>query len=128
MNVASKETDFRALLAIKSNIFPKYQHALSSWNESLHFCHWQGVKCGCQCKRVTSIDLKSRGRRGSLSPCIGNLSFLRELTLYNNTFIGKIPTELRNLFRLQKLVLEVNAFQVKFQEPYLVASILGTLM
>lgn len=39
INVASNETDFQALLAIKSNIFSEKLDALSSWNESLYFCH-----------------------------------------------------------------------------------------
>ncbi|KAG5552232.1 hypothetical protein RHGRI_010347 [Rhododendron griersonianum] len=110
INVAGNETDFHALLAFKSNIFPD-QQALSSWNESLHFCHWEGVHCDRRHKRVTVIDLRSEGLTGSLSPYIGNLSFLRELNLFNNTFIGEIPTELGNLFRLQKLNLSINNFE-----------------
>ncbi|XP_058210562.1 probable LRR receptor-like serine/threonine-protein kinase At3g47570 [Rhododendron vialii] len=113
LNVASNETDFRALLAFKSTILPEYRQALSSRNESLHFCHWEGVKCGRRHERVTVVDLASRGLTGSLSPYIGNLSFLRELSLFNNTFTGEIPTELGNLFRLQKLNLGVNGFEGK---------------
>ncbi|XP_058210568.1 probable LRR receptor-like serine/threonine-protein kinase At3g47570 [Rhododendron vialii] len=113
INVASNETDFHALLAFKSNIFPQYHQALSSWNESLHFCHWEGVKCGRRHERVTVIDLTSRGLAGSLSPYIGNLSFLQELSLRNNTFIGEIPTELGNLLKLQILKLAYNGFEGK---------------
>ncbi|KAI8558221.1 hypothetical protein RHMOL_Rhmol04G0073400 [Rhododendron molle] len=111
MNVASNESDFHALLAFKSNIFPEYQQSLSSWNESLHFCHWEGVKCGRRHERVTVIDLRSRGLVGSLSPYIGSLSFLRELKIVNNTFTGAIPTELGHLFRLQILNLGNNSFE-----------------
>ncbi|XP_058211440.1 putative receptor-like protein kinase At3g47110 [Rhododendron vialii] len=113
INVAGNETDFHALLAFKSNIYPEYQHALSSWNESLHFCRWQGVTCtySCRLKRVTIIDLTSKGLTGSLTLYIGNLSFLQELRLSNNTFIGKIPTELGNPFRLQNLNLSFNGFE-----------------
>ncbi|XP_058210567.1 receptor kinase-like protein Xa21 [Rhododendron vialii] len=113
INVAGNETDFHALLAFKSNIFPEYQEALSSWNESLHFCHWEGVRCSRRHGRVTVIDLRSRGLTGSLSPYVGNLSFLRDLSLRNNTFTGAIPTELGNLFRLQKLDLTRNDFEGK---------------
>ncbi|XP_058210584.1 receptor kinase-like protein Xa21 [Rhododendron vialii] len=111
INVAGNETDFHALLAFKSNIFPEYRQALSSWNESLSFCHWEGVKCGRRHERVIVIDLMSRGLVGSLSPSIGNLSFLRELSLRNNTFTGAIPTKLGNLFRLHKLNLGINGFE-----------------
>ncbi|XP_058210566.1 probable LRR receptor-like serine/threonine-protein kinase At3g47570 [Rhododendron vialii] len=113
INNASNETDFHALLAFKSNIVLEYQPALSSWNESLHLCDWEGVKCGRRHERVTIIDLTSRGLAGSLSPYIGNLSFLRELSLFNNTFTGAIPIELGNLFRLQKLHLGFNGFEGK---------------
>ncbi|XP_058211452.1 receptor kinase-like protein Xa21 [Rhododendron vialii] len=113
INVASNETDFHALLAFKSNILPKYQQALSSWNGSLHFCHWDGVQCSRRHERVTAIDLTSRGLAGSLSPYIKNLSFLRELSLGNNTFTGAIPTELGSLFRLEKLNLSINGFEGK---------------
>ncbi|KAG5551668.1 hypothetical protein RHGRI_009925 [Rhododendron griersonianum] len=102
INVASNETDFHALLAFKSNIFSEYQQALSSWNESLHFCHWDGVQCSRRHERVTAIYLKSRGLAGSLSPYVGNLSFLRELSLRNNTFTG-----------LEKLSLTFNGFEGK---------------
>ncbi|XP_058209410.1 probable LRR receptor-like serine/threonine-protein kinase At3g47570 [Rhododendron vialii] len=115
INVASNETDFHALLAFKSNIFPEYQQALSSWNESLHFCHWEGVKCGSRHERVTVIDLTSRGLTGSLSPYIGNLSFLRELSLSDNNFIGEVPIELGNLFRLQILNLSLNGLEGTIQ-------------
>ncbi|XP_058211453.1 receptor kinase-like protein Xa21 [Rhododendron vialii] len=113
IHVASNETDFHASLAFKSSIFPKYQQALSSWNESLHFCHWEGVKCGRRHERVTVVDLTSKGLASSLSPYIGNLSFLRELSLRNNTFIGEIPIELGNLFKLQILKLAYNGFEGK---------------
>ncbi|XP_058210583.1 probable LRR receptor-like serine/threonine-protein kinase At3g47570 isoform X3 [Rhododendron vialii] len=113
INVACNETDFHALLALKSNILLEYQQALRSWNGSLHFCHWDGVQCSRQHERVTAIDLTSRGLVGSLSPYIGNLSFLRELSLGNNTFTGAIPTELGSLFRLEKLNLSINGFESK---------------
>ncbi|KAG5551675.1 hypothetical protein RHGRI_009929 [Rhododendron griersonianum] len=113
INVAGNETDFHALLAFKSNIFPEYQQALSSWNESLHFCHWEGVQCGRRHERVIFIDLTSKGLTGSLSTYIGNLSFLQGLSLKNNTFTGEIPTELGNLFRLKKLDLSYNGFEGK---------------
>ncbi|XP_058211441.1 putative receptor-like protein kinase At3g47110 [Rhododendron vialii] len=127
INVARNETDFHALLAFMSNIFPQYHQALSSWNESLHFCHWEGVKCGCRHERVTVIDLASRGLAGSLSPYIGNLSFLRELSLINNTFIGEIPTELGNLLKLQILKLAYNGFEGKIPTSLSRCSNLGFL-
>uniref|UniRef100_A0A2N9FZR7 non-specific serine/threonine protein kinase n=1 Tax=Fagus sylvatica TaxID=28930 RepID=A0A2N9FZR7_FAGSY len=65
-----------------------------------HFCEWEGVTCGRKHRRVTVLDLQSRGLVGSLSPYIGNLSFIREIVLKNNTIGGKIPDEVGRLFRL----------------------------
>ncbi|KAJ0551488.1 putative non-specific serine/threonine protein kinase [Helianthus annuus] len=98
-------------MAIKSSITDDPQHVLDSWNTSLHFCQWQGVTCGRRHPRVTKLDLGSRGLVGSLSPQIGNLSFLRVLRLENNIFKGVIPPQVGNLFRLRKLILINNSFE-----------------
>nr|XP_043633394.1 probable LRR receptor-like serine/threonine-protein kinase At3g47570 [Erigeron canadensis] len=111
LSLATNDTDHIALLAIKSSIIHDPQHVLDSWNTSIHFCQWQGVTCGHRHPRVTMLDLGSRGIAGSLSPHIGNLSFLRVLNLQNNTLKGVIPPQLGNLFRLQELILRKNSFE-----------------
>ncbi|THG16651.1 hypothetical protein TEA_007476 [Camellia sinensis var. sinensis] len=105
------ETDRFALLAFKSKILQDPHGVVSSWNNSLHFCEWQGLICGHRHRRVTIIDLTSQGLVGSLSPYVGNLTFLRGLWLSDNTFQGEIPVELGNLFRLQILNLSNNNFE-----------------
>ncbi|CAN1143755.1 Probable LRR receptor-like serine/threonine-protein kinase At3g47570 [Linum perenne] len=78
--------------------------ALSSWNDSVHFCEWYGVSCSKRHHgRVTVLNLSSHGLYGSISPHVGNLSFLKFLCLYNNNFIGEIPPEISHLHRLNKL-------------------------
>ncbi|KAJ0729495.1 putative protein kinase RLK-Pelle-LRR-XII-1 family [Helianthus annuus] len=104
------ETDHLALLKIKSMITRDPYGALTSWNTSLHFCDWYGVKCGKRHRRVTRVVLQSLGLEGSLSPHVGNLSFLREFYLFNNSFQGAIPHEIGRLKRLSILALEVNKF------------------
>ncbi|KAI3799976.1 hypothetical protein L1987_35282 [Smallanthus sonchifolius] len=111
VTLARNHTDHLALLAIKSTITQDPQNVLDSWNASLHFCHWKGVTCGRRHRRVTKLDLGSRGIVGSLSPQIGNLSFLRVIILENNTFKDAIPPQLGNLFRLQKLILTYNSLE-----------------
>ncbi|CAI9273683.1 unnamed protein product [Lactuca saligna] len=102
------ETDYQALLKFKSMI--RNEEALSSWNSSFHFCDWSGVSCGKQNKKVTALWLESQGLEGSLSPYIGNLSFLRLFSLKNNSFQGSIPHELGRLSRLRGLDLGFNKF------------------
>ncbi|XP_059639409.1 probable LRR receptor-like serine/threonine-protein kinase At3g47570 [Cornus florida] len=60
---------------------------------------------------VITIDLSYRGLVGSLSPYVGNLSFLRVLKLFNNTLQGEIPPQVGHLFRLQILNLNINSFE-----------------
>ncbi|GJR64062.1 kinase-like domain-containing protein [Tanacetum coccineum] len=69
-----------------------------------------GISCGKRHKPVIAIRLGSQGLEGSLSRHVGNLSFLRELYLRNNSFQGTIPHELGRLSRLRRLYLEANKF------------------
>ncbi|XP_074279755.1 uncharacterized protein LOC141605023 [Silene latifolia] len=101
-------TDHAALLVIKSQLKVPSNWVLSSWNDSIHHCSWEGVKCGRKHKRVTVLDLSSRGLAGTISPFIGNLSFLKILNLYNNSLYGEIPTQLGHLIRLNELQLYNN--------------------
>ncbi|GJY56216.1 kinase-like domain-containing protein, partial [Tanacetum coccineum] len=104
------ETDYLALLSFKSKITYDPYKVLTSWNHSFHFCDWSGVSCGKRHKRVTALRLFSKGLEGSLSPHVGNLSFLRALYLPNNSFQGTIPRELGRLSRLRRLHLGANKF------------------
>ncbi|XP_028125260.1 putative receptor-like protein kinase At3g47110 [Camellia sinensis] len=102
------DTDRVSLLAIKAKIVEDPLHVLSSWNDSIHFCQWQGVTCSHRHQRVAALVLQSRELVGSISPHIGNLSFLRELRLQNNSFGNEIPSEIGRLPRLQILLLSNN--------------------
>ncbi|PWA99273.1 protein kinase-like domain-containing protein [Artemisia annua] len=104
------ETDYLTLLSFKSMITHDPDEVLASWNHSFHFCDWSGILCGKRHKRVTALRLGSQGLEGSLSPLVGNLSFLRELYLRNNSFQGTIPHELGRLSRLRRLNLNINEF------------------
>ncbi|KAK9743083.1 hypothetical protein RND81_03G215900 [Saponaria officinalis] len=102
------ETDHGALLAVKRQLVDHPKGVLSSWNDSVHHCNWEGVTCDHKHNRVTVLDLNSRGLAGTISPFIGNLSFLKNISLYNNSLHGQIPSNLGNLFRLRELWLSNN--------------------
>ncbi|ESR50783.1 hypothetical protein CICLE_v10030604mg [Citrus x clementina] len=106
----SNETDQLALLEFKAKVTHDPLEVLSSWNYSRHFCQWKGVTCSRRHQRVTALLLPSSLLQGSLSPHIGNLSFLRVLDIKNNSFRDEIPQEIGYLFRLQKLMLYNNSF------------------
>ncbi|KAF7836109.1 putative LRR receptor-like serine/threonine-protein kinase [Senna tora] len=103
------ETDHLALLKFKESISHDPFHILASWNHSTHFCDWYGITCSRRHQRVQSLILEGYNLHGFLSPYIGNLSFLRAISLLNNSFHGEIPQDLGRLFRLQNLVLQYNA-------------------
>ncbi|XP_052182021.1 putative receptor-like protein kinase At3g47110 [Diospyros lotus] len=105
---SGNETDHLALLAFKSKIVHDPKGVMDSWNDYVNFCNWEGVTCGKRHRRVTILDLQARRLVGFISPYIGNLSFLRVLSLNNNTFQGEIPPQIGNLFRLQELSLYNN--------------------
>uniref|UniRef100_A0A2C9V6P2 Protein kinase domain-containing protein n=1 Tax=Manihot esculenta TaxID=3983 RepID=A0A2C9V6P2_MANES len=55
------------------------------------------------------IYIRSLKLSGSLSPHVGNLSFLRKLLLENNSFTNEIPPQIGHLRRLQMLSLYNNS-------------------
>ncbi|XVE99732.1 hypothetical protein REPUB_Repub03eG0226200 [Reevesia pubescens] len=111
--LGNNETDRLALLALKDQLLVGGSHpgALTSWNASLNFCNWQGVRCGRRQERVISLNLSSLNLVGSISPSIRNLTFLRELNLSHNSLLGSIPKELGHLRRLRSLLLGYNNLQ-----------------
>ncbi|CAI0446972.1 unnamed protein product [Linum tenue] len=85
----NNETDRLALLEFKKAITKDPDGVFHSWNSSLHFCNWSF--------------------QGTLSPHVGNLSFLQSINLTDNHFRGGIPSEFGNLARLRELGLTSNS-------------------
>ncbi|XP_028768358.1 probable LRR receptor-like serine/threonine-protein kinase At3g47570 [Neltuma alba] len=108
------ETDHLSLLKFKESISSDPSHILDSWNFSTHFCNWHGITCGNEPRRVTRLVLEGYQLSGSISPFIGNLSFLRTIILRNNSFFGEIPQDLGRLFRLRLLSFLNNTLTGKF--------------
>ncbi|CAI0415991.1 unnamed protein product [Linum tenue] len=100
---AANETDALALLQLKASLTGDPLQITSSWNSSTHFCQWRGILCGRKHQRVTVLNLQSLQLSGTLSPYIGNLTFLRRLYLFNNTLAGTIPSEIGRIGSLSNL-------------------------
>ncbi|KAJ3703787.1 hypothetical protein LUZ61_007492 [Rhynchospora tenuis] len=111
-NVITSKTDVSALLSFKSQISNDPFSVLSSWNESLPHCQWQGVRCGRRHPdRVTALVLDSKQLTGSISPFLANLTFLQRISLSDNQFQGSIPVELGHLGRLRFLNMSLNILE-----------------
>ncbi|KAG5222760.1 LRR receptor serine/threonine-protein kinase [Salix suchowensis] len=105
----SNDTDLLALIQFKSRIVDDPLGIMSSWNSTIHFCQWYGVSCGHRHQRVRVLALQSLKLSGTISPHIGNLSFLKELYLQNNSFFHEIPPQVGRLRSLQVLSLHNNS-------------------
>ena len=104
----SHNGDEGALLAFKAKM-SGHSGALDSWNKSTSYCSWEGVTCGRRHRwRVVGLNLSSQGLAGTISPAIGNLTFLRLLDLSSNGLQGEIPPSIGSLRRLRGLHLVQN--------------------
>ncbi|CAL5353123.1 unnamed protein product [Camellia sinensis] len=101
-SILGNQTDNFALLEFKSQIHDETIGALASWNDSTPLCQWVGVTCGLKHQRVIGLNLFDQKLTGTISPHIGNLSFLHSLNLGTNSY-GEIPPEVGRLIRLQHL-------------------------
>ncbi|GLJ21139.1 hypothetical protein SUGI_0386640 [Cryptomeria japonica] len=104
----SNYSDQQALMAFKVALSLDPFNSLIDWSPNHTFCNWTGITCSSRRQRVVSLNLTGMRLLGSISPSLGNLSFLRLLNLNNNSFQGHIPYQLGRLFRLTWLGLSDN--------------------
>ncbi|KAL7224643.1 hypothetical protein ACSBR1_026004 [Camellia fascicularis] len=108
---SSNFTDQLALLSFKSSIKNDPNNVTSNWTKETNFCGWAGVICSRRRQRVTSLHLRNMGLEGTISPHVGNLSFLQLLDLGNNSFYGHLTDEIGHLHRLKTLYLFLNMLE-----------------
>ncbi|MCD7468684.1 Leucine-rich repeat receptor-like serine/threonine/tyrosine-protein kinase sobir1 [Datura stramonium] len=82
-------------------------------------CNSVGISCerrltnNSYVLRVTRVVFKSYGLKGTLSPAIGRLSELKELSLQNNELYDRIPVQIVDCRKLEILNLQDNQFSGK---------------
>jgi len=78
-----------------------------SWKENTNSCcELSGIECSSD--RITKIDLREYGFKGSISSEIGALSELNHLELRSNEITGDIPNTIASLSKLTYLNLSIN--------------------
>ncbi|CAD5173311.1 unnamed protein product [Musa acuminata subsp. malaccensis] len=106
-----------ALLALKAAIHDP-SGALYAWNSADGHCSWPGVACDPIRVFVLSLDLTGLNLSGTLSPAVGRLHHLVNLSTASNSLSGPLPAELSHLSNLRHLNLSNNLFNGSFPSAF----------
>ncbi|KAL3716796.1 hypothetical protein ACJRO7_008381 [Eucalyptus globulus] len=109
-------SDLDALKTIQKDMGIDIQLHLASTKP----CNLPGVICerrltsnNTYVLRITRLVFKSQQLKGSLSPAVGRLSELKELTLSNNKLVDQLPSQIVDCTKLEILNLRNNRFSGK---------------
>ncbi|EOA29137.1 hypothetical protein CARUB_v10025406mg [Capsella rubella] len=109
-------SDLKALQVIETELGVNGQRSSSS--DVVNPCGRRGVSCqrrrsaatGEYVLRITRLVYRSRSLTGAISPVIGMLSELKELTLSNNQLVNAVPVGILSCKQLEVLDLRNNRF------------------
>ncbi|XP_016441673.1 leucine-rich repeat receptor-like serine/threonine/tyrosine-protein kinase SOBIR1 [Nicotiana tabacum] len=104
--------DHAALLLVQKDLGIQGQRIALRCNSATISCERRKAN-RTQLLRVTRIDFRSNGLTGTLSPAIGKLSELKELSLPNNQLFDQIPVQILECRKLEVLDLGNNLFSGK---------------
>ncbi|KAL2552191.1 Leucine-rich repeat receptor-like serine/threonine/tyrosine-protein kinase SOBIR1 [Forsythia ovata] len=107
-------SDHEAILLIQKDLGIHSQRR-SPCNSAGIFCEWRFTNNSYVLK-VTRLVFESQNLKERISPAIGKLSELKELSLPNNKISGEIPTEIVNCQKLEILNLGKNQFSGEVPE------------
>ncbi|XP_071733935.1 leucine-rich repeat receptor-like serine/threonine/tyrosine-protein kinase SOBIR1 [Rutidosis leptorrhynchoides] len=116
-------SDHEAMLTIYKHL----GHVTSDTKQNT-ICNSTGIFCerkiinNSGVLRVTRIVFNHRRLRGSISPAIGKLTELKELSLPNNHLIDQIPSQITNCRKLE--VLNVKSNRLSGQVPVELSSLI----
>ncbi|KAG5401836.1 hypothetical protein IGI04_016443 [Brassica rapa subsp. trilocularis] len=110
-------SDLKALQVIETELGVNGQRSSPSSSDA-NPCGRGGVSCerrpsdatGGYVLRVTRLVHRSRSLTGTISPVIGTLWELKELTLSNNKLVGGVPLDVLNCKKLEVLDVRNNRF------------------
>ena len=97
--VTSAETDREALVALYNATGGESWNESDNWLSNADMDEWTGVVTDGN-GRVIFLRLDDNQLSGEISPALGNLAALEDLSLTSNRLSGEIPPELGNLVNL----------------------------
>ncbi|XP_075475655.1 uncharacterized protein LOC142508671 [Primulina tabacum] len=104
----------RALLSIKGAITEDPHSSLASWNPDTSHCTWRGVTCDATGGHVIALDISGLSLTGTLSPNVGHLRLLLNLSAADNYLSGPVPLQISEITNLRNLNLSNNVFNLSF--------------
>ena len=100
-------SDREALIALYESTRGQRWTNNQNWLTSKPLAEWYGIQTNAA-GRVTNIELKENGLRGTLPRELGRLEFLEKLWLDDNAVRGNIPSSIGGLTRLWYLSIAEN--------------------